>query len=98
MLLDRLSVELRNRLRGVREQPLDQPPIPQRRPLRPSPHTHQKRGPPVEYVQIPWTWNHHSSCSDLLLFHAFTLSFRGASTWGLALMASTCSRTTSAVK
>ena len=52
MSLDVLPAELGHRLPGIREQPLDQPPIPPRRCLPPPPDAHQKRRPAIQYETI----------------------------------------------
>ena len=55
MSLHVLAAELRERLPSVLQQPLDEPPIPPRCPLRAPPDADQKRGPSVEIVKFNFT-------------------------------------------
>src|SRR6185295_17359141 len=54
MLLDIFPTELRKRLSGVSQEPLDEAPIPPRRSLSPPSHAHQKRRPFIERGQFNW--------------------------------------------
>src|SRR5688572_12377529 len=78
MPLDVLPTDFPDRLPDIREQPLDQPPIPSRRPLRPPAHADQERRPSIQKRGTISLFFPFAGNLQLLLILAFTPCFEGS--------------------